>query len=165
MLCGAVLVASLLAALWTNIALSRGSYAEHDLQARRTLLAEQEQALQEHLQEVSSPGAVDERARQLGMVKAPERAWLVLQAPQEQAVVGDPTPASSPTPSGSPSAVPSGSAGAPTGTQLEQGAVDTDSGSDDGDGDGATASSTPTPSRSGSSSPTSSASPTGERTP
>jgi hypothetical protein len=141
LLCGAVLVASLLVALLTNIALSRGSYTEHALQAEQTLLAEQEQALTEHLQQVSSPGAVDERAQQLGMVRAPQRAWLVLQAPQEQAVVGSPSAAPTPTPSASgtapggdarPSstATPSSSAAA-----AEQGAVDTDPG-DAGDDTG-----------------------------
>lgn len=108
-LCGAVLVAALLLALWINIALSRGSYAQHDLEAQRTLLAEQQQALEEHLQEVSSASALDARARAMGMVRAPESAWLVLQAPQDQAVVGDPEAATVPTPSTSPSGTASAS--------------------------------------------------------
>lgn len=117
-LCGAVLVAALLLALWINIALSRGSYEQHGLEGRRTVLAEQEQALDEHLAEVSSASALDARAQAMGMVRAPDSAWLVLEAPQEQAVVGDPEAATTPTPtetpgggaSGSPSTSPAGEA-------------------------------------------------------
>ncbi|MBC3763913.1 FtsB family cell division protein [Quadrisphaera oryzae] len=150
-LCGAVLVASLLVALWTNIALSGGSYAEQRLQAQQTQLAEQEQALTEHLQQVSSPGAVDQRARQLGLVKAPRRAWLVLQAPQPQAVVGSPTAAPTPTPS-DPSADPSSTDGSSTATSTpsssaaaaEQGALDTDGSATDPSAGTPTATATPT---------------------
>jgi len=109
-LCGAVLVAALLLALWINIALSRGSYDQHRLEGQRTVLAEQEQALDEHLAEVSSASALDARAQAMGMVRAPDSAWLVLEAPQEQAVVGDPEAATTPTPTATPGGSSAGAA-------------------------------------------------------
>jgi len=138
-LCGAVLVAALLLALWINIALSRGSYDQHRLEGQRTVLAEQEQALDEHLAEVSSASALDARAQAMGMVRAPDSAWLVLEAPQEQAVVGDPEAATTPTPTATPGSSSAGgsSAGAAS--------------------DAPSASGSPSPSSSASETPTSSA--------
>jgi len=151
-LCGAVLVAALLLALWVNIALSRGSYEQHALEGQRTVLAEQEQALDEHLAEVSSASALDARAQAMGMVRAPDSAWLVLEAPQEQAVVGDPEAATTPTPT--PTAAPSGAAGgspssSPSGSASD-GAADAPSASD-----APSAAGSPSPSSSASGTPTS----------
>ncbi len=110
LLCGAVLLGALLVALWLNISLSRGSYTQHDLAAQQTQLAEQEQALTEHLQEVSAPAALAASAERLGMVKTPGDTWLVLQSPPEQAVVGEPEVAAAPTASSSASSTPSSAA-------------------------------------------------------
>ncbi|MBF5080828.1 hypothetical protein [Quadrisphaera sp. INWT6] len=148
-LCGAVLVVALLLALWINIALSRGSYEQHALEAERTQLTEQQQALDEHLAEVSSASALDARARAMGMVRAPDSAWLVLEAPQEQAVVGDPEAATTPTPSATPSGAPSSASSGSAEDEADDEAAGRAS-------DGPSASDAP--SASGSASPSSSAS-------
>jgi hypothetical protein len=109
---GVVMLATLMAVLLLNIALSRGSYADQTLTDRQTQLAEREQALREQLAASEAPGALDARARALGMVPAGDPGYLRL---TDGTVLGKPEPATAPTPSatapveGSPASSPSAS--------------------------------------------------------
>ena len=89
-LCVALLLASLIAVLVVNIALSRGAYDVHQLQQRRTALAEREQQLAERLAIDSSPARLSERARELGMIPGTSPAFIRL---SDGAVLGSPAPA------------------------------------------------------------------------
>lgn len=95
-LCSIVLAAGLLAVLFLNMQLAKGSYALHDLQRRSTILAEQQSQLTEHLTGVESPGVLASKATKLGMVPGSSPAFLRL--PDGQ-VLGVPqaAPAASPT--------------------------------------------------------------------
>ena len=77
-LCSIVLAAGLLAVLFLNMQLAKGSYALHDLQRRSTLLAEQEGSLTEHLAALESPGVLASKATKLGMVPGTSPAFLRL---------------------------------------------------------------------------------------
>lgn len=91
--CTAVLAVTLVALLMMNIALSRTSFAVHELEQQRALLVEQEQALSEQLALEGSPGRLAERARALGMVPNPQPAFVRL---SDGAVLGSPEPAVAP---------------------------------------------------------------------
>lgn len=77
-LCSTVLAAGLLAVLFLNMALARGSYALHDLQRQSTILSEQQEALGEQLAAVSAPGILAQRATELGLVPGSSPAFLRL---------------------------------------------------------------------------------------
>jgi hypothetical protein len=99
LVCGVLMLATLMAVLLLNIALSRGSYTQAKLAQRQTLLAEQEQQLSQQLDDARAPGVLDARAKALGMVPDPDPGYLRL---SDGAVLGAPTSAS--TPSAAPSA-------------------------------------------------------------
>ena len=102
--CAAVMLATLMAVLLVNIALSRGSYESHELAQRRTTLVEQEQALSEELAAAAAPGALADRARALGMVPSTDPGFVRL---SDGTVTGEPEPAAADAPAPSPSPSPS----------------------------------------------------------
>ncbi len=116
--CVAILVASLLAVLVINLVLSRGAYAENQLELRQIALTETEQALAEDLAVQSSPSTLSARARQLGMIPNGSPAFIRLADGQ---VLGSPTPAD-PTKLAAFSDLP-GLAKAPPGVVSEEDAV------------------------------------------
>ncbi len=73
-----VLAAGLLALLFLNMQLAKGSYALHDLQRRSTILAEQQEALGEQLSTLRAPGVLAAKATGLGMVPGSSPAFLRL---------------------------------------------------------------------------------------
>lgn len=73
-----VLVAGLLALLFLNMQLAKGSYALHDLQRRSTILAEQQETLTEQLSALEAPARVASKAAELGMVPGSSPAFLRL---------------------------------------------------------------------------------------
>lgn len=93
--CAALLALTLVALLQLNIALSRGAYELHELEARQALLVEDQQYLAERLAEQASPARLAERAAALGMVTNPNPALLRL---EDGVVLGDPQPAAAPPP-------------------------------------------------------------------
>ena len=93
--CAVVMLATLMAVLMLNIALSRGSYESHELTQRRTALVEQEQALREELAAAAAPGALADRARALGMVPGGEPGVVRL---SDGTLSGEPAPATAPPP-------------------------------------------------------------------
>jgi hypothetical protein len=90
LLCIAILVGALLGALILNTSMARGSYQAHDLQITLAELARTDQDLNTRLLANKSPGQLAASARTLGMVPAPELAFLRL---SDGAVLGAPTPA------------------------------------------------------------------------
>ncbi|NMR20614.1 hypothetical protein [Cellulomonas fimi] len=90
LLCIAILASSLLGALLLNTSMARGSYEAHDLQIEAAQLARVEQQLSTDLLANKAPGQLAGVARALGMVPAPELAFLRL---SDGAVLGSPTPA------------------------------------------------------------------------
>jgi len=86
----AILVGSLLGALVLNTAMAGRSYEAHDLQSELAGLARTEQDLSSQLLAHKAPGALATSARALGMVPAPELAFLRL---SDGAILGSPTPA------------------------------------------------------------------------
>lgn len=91
--CAALLAVTLVGLLLLNITLSRGAYQVHEMEARRALLAEREQALSERLAAEAAPARLAERAAALGMVPNPNPAVLRL---TDGAVLGAPAPAPPP---------------------------------------------------------------------
>ncbi|MEJ5914840.1 hypothetical protein [Pseudokineococcus sp. 1T1Z-3] len=94
-LCGVLVLASLLAVLSLNISLSHGAYHLHEVQARQQAAAEQRQALTETLERTSSPEELGRRAAGLGMVPAGAAGFVTL---PDGTVVGEPVPAPEPPP-------------------------------------------------------------------
>lgn len=90
LLCMAVLASALLGALLLNTAMATGAYEAARLQAEIARLSEREQDLAAALERHGSPDNLARAARELGMVPAPELAFLRL---SDGAVLGDPTPA------------------------------------------------------------------------
>ncbi|QTE30653.1 hypothetical protein [Pengzhenrongella sicca] len=88
--CIAILVGALLGALVLNTTMARGSYEAHDLQIELATLARTEQGLSTQLLAHKAPGQLAASARALGMVPAPELAFLRL---SDGAILGSPTPA------------------------------------------------------------------------
>lgn len=88
--CITILVAALLGALVLNTSMARGAYQAHDLQIELAQLARTEQDLNSQLLAHRAPGQLAASARALGMVPAPELAFLRL---SDGAVLGSPTPA------------------------------------------------------------------------
>lgn len=90
LLCIAILVGALLGALVLNTSMARGSYEAHDLQIELAALARTEQGLNTQLLEHNAPAHLAASARALGMVPAPEFAFLRL---ADGAILGSPSPA------------------------------------------------------------------------
>ena len=88
--CIAILVGALIGALILNTSMARGSYQAHDLQIELAGLARTEQELDTQLLAHKAPGQLAKSARALGMVPAPELAFLRL---TDGAILGSPTPA------------------------------------------------------------------------
>jgi len=84
-----LLAGGLLSLLFLNIALSRGAYQLSDAQAEQHKLVERQQALQEEIEAAGAPQHLAKRARELGMVPAPNAAFVevpkgkVLGGPEE----------------------------------------------------------------------------------
>lgn len=90
LLCMAVLAGALVSVLLLNTSMAHGAYEERELQSTIARLAEQEQALLAELDAKSSPGALAQRARKLGMVQDSTPAFLDLAVGK---IIGAPTPA------------------------------------------------------------------------
>jgi hypothetical protein len=76
--CIALLAAGLFSLLLINISMSRASYALHDLQATSGELADTQDALTQQLSGLESPPHLAKRAVAMGMVPAPNAAFLRL---------------------------------------------------------------------------------------
>jgi hypothetical protein len=72
----ALLAGGLITLLMLNISLSRGSYQLSDAKTEQRKLEERRQALQEQIQAASAPQRLASRARDLGMVPAPNTAFV-----------------------------------------------------------------------------------------
>lgn len=88
--CSAILGAALLGALLLNTVMARDAYYAHDLDVRLARLAQIEQALAEQLELAASPAVLDAAARELGMVIAPQPAFIRL---VDGVIIGSPTAA------------------------------------------------------------------------
>ena len=94
--CLALLAAGLFALLLINISLGHGSYEMYKLQAEQKQLADQRDALSEQIADAQAPQQLAQQAAALGMVPAPQVAFLHL---RNGAVSGAAVPASpAPTP-------------------------------------------------------------------
>jgi len=98
-LCIGLLGGGLVLLLLLNISLSRGSYELYQRQAQQNLLAEQVQSLQEDLLAEQAPQTLAARARTLGMVPAPNPAFVRI---GDGKVLGAATPAPVPSPTAAP---------------------------------------------------------------
>ncbi|WP_329116023.1 FtsB family cell division protein [Streptomyces sp. NBC_01465] len=121
----------LITLLLLNSALNAGSFRLNDLKKKTTELTDEQQALQRDVDDRSAPDALEQRARELGMVPGDAPAFLnpdgsvkgvpgaASAVPQALVVPASPTPTPTPTPSAT--APPSGSASpplpSPTGTR------------------------------------------------
>jgi hypothetical protein len=72
----ALLAGGLITLLMLNISLSRGTYQLSDAKTEQRKLEERRQALQEEIQAASAPQRLASRARDLGMVPAPNTAFV-----------------------------------------------------------------------------------------
>ena len=95
-LCIGLLGGGLVLLLLLNISLSRGSYELYQRQAQQNLLDEQVQSLQQGLLAEQAPQSLAARARALGMVPAPNPAFVRI---GDGKVLGSATPAPTPMPS------------------------------------------------------------------
>jgi len=94
--CLAMLAAGLVALLLINISLGHGSYEMYKLQSEQKQLADQQDALTEQLADAQAPQQLARQAAALGMVPAPQVAFLHL---RDGSVTGAAVPASpAPTP-------------------------------------------------------------------
>jgi hypothetical protein len=111
LLCVALLTGGLVLLLMLNISLSRGAYELYRGQAQLSRLEEQRQATEEDLLAQQAPQELAARARRLGMVPAPNVAFVRL---DDGRVLGTPTAAPRPThaPAPAPTAPPTASPGA-----------------------------------------------------
>ncbi|MFC8699831.1 FtsB family cell division protein [Streptomyces parvus] len=96
----------LITLLLLNSALNEGSFRLSELKRDTTELTDEQQALQRDVDSRSQPGALEKRARELGMVPGGNPAFLN----PDGTVRGKPTEATAPPPSPSPSPTPSPSA-------------------------------------------------------
>ncbi len=86
----ALLAAALLALLMINNTLAVGSFEQSRLKSEQILLGEQEQALRQEVERLSSPTRVREAARQAGLVAAATTVYL---DPDSGRILGIPAPA------------------------------------------------------------------------
>jgi cell division protein FtsB len=94
-----LLAGGLISLLLLNAAVNQDSFTLGKLEKQTDQLTDEEQALQQEVDEYSAPGALDKRARELGMVPGGTPAFLS----PGGTVRGDPTQATpSPTPAGAP---------------------------------------------------------------
>ncbi|MEU4098570.1 septum formation initiator family protein [Streptomyces sp. NPDC026673] len=105
----------LISLLLLNSAVNRDSFKLSELQKKTTQYTDEEQALQQEVDEYSAPDALDEQARELGMVPGGNPAFLapdgtVLGSPGAAPYVPPPTPTTAPA-----TVAPSGSAAASLG--------------------------------------------------
>ncbi len=77
-LCVLLLLGGFVGVLMLNTAMAKGSYTLRDLQHRSDELTDTQDQLRHSLDAVSGPGPLAQRARELGMVKAPTPAFLRL---------------------------------------------------------------------------------------
>ncbi len=92
-LCVGLLVAGLLTLLGLNIALAKGSYHLYHLQSDQTRLRESADSLKEQLDDQAAPQRLAAQAARLGMVPAPNTAFL---DPATGTIIGEPAPAKAP---------------------------------------------------------------------
>jgi hypothetical protein len=113
LLCVALLTGGLVLLLLLNISLSRGAYELYRGQAQLSRLEEQRQATEEDLLAQQAPQELAARARRLGMVPAPNVAFVRL---GDGRVLGTPTAAARPKPPPvrTPAAAPTATAASPT---------------------------------------------------
>src|SRR4051812_6792466 len=71
-----LLAGGMIALLLLNAAVNQDSFELDRLQKQTTRLTDEEQALQQEVDEYSAPGALDRRARKLGMVPGGSPAFL-----------------------------------------------------------------------------------------
>ncbi|MFI7589420.1 hypothetical protein ACIB24_20340 [Spongisporangium articulatum] len=99
-LCVGMLCTGLVALLMLTISLGSGAYTLTQLQRQQRDLSEQRQALTEQVQAMRAPAALAERAGELGMVPAPNAAFLQLPSGRIQgesaAATAPPKPAPKP---------------------------------------------------------------------
>lgn len=95
MLCVGLLGAGLLVLLLLNISIGKGAYQLTELQQQQRELAEQRQALTEQVQSQAAPQKLAAKAKKLGMVPAPNPAFI---DPADGTVKGEPEAATSPAP-------------------------------------------------------------------
>ena len=88
LLIGALLGCGLMAVLLLNTVLAQGAFAIHSLEQEATALEIQQQALEQEVALLDTPGSLARRARDLGMVRSPLAAFLRLRDGQ---VLGVPT--------------------------------------------------------------------------
>ncbi|MEU1325111.1 septum formation initiator [Streptomyces microflavus] len=93
----------LITLLLLNSALNEGSFRLSELKRDTTELTDEQQALQRDVDSYSQPGALERRARELGMVPGGSPAFL----DPDGTVRGVPTKATAPPPSPSPTPTPS----------------------------------------------------------
>jgi len=77
-LCVLLLLGGFVGVLMLNTAMAKGSYTLRHLQHRSDELTDTQDQLRHSLDAVSGPGPLAQRARELGMVKAPTPAFLRL---------------------------------------------------------------------------------------
>lgn len=90
-----ILALGLIGVLFINTSLASGAYTINELQKQQATLAEQEQTLAEQVSLVSTPAALEQRARELGMVPSETPVFLSL---KDGAVLGKAKPATGKTP-------------------------------------------------------------------
>ncbi|MDP4014837.1 MAG: hypothetical protein U0990_00350 [Candidatus Nanopelagicales bacterium] len=76
LLVAAILSGGLIALLVINNSLAQGSFDQARLRAESTRLFEQEQAMRQEVERLSSPGDLSKRAKALGLVPAATIAYL-----------------------------------------------------------------------------------------
>lgn len=101
----------LITLLLLNSALNEGSFRLSKLKRDTTELTDEQQALQRDVDSFSQPGALERRARELGMVPGGSPAFLnpdgTVRGVPKKAAAPPPSPSPSPSPSPTPSADPS----------------------------------------------------------
>lgn len=75
---GGILALGLVGALFINTTLASGAYTINELTRQQATLAEAEQALSEQVALVSTPAALEKKARELGMVPSETPVFLSL---------------------------------------------------------------------------------------
>jgi hypothetical protein len=88
-----LLVVGLLTLLMLNISIGKGAYTLTELRRAQLQASEQQQALAEQVEERSAPQRLAARAKKLGMVPAPNTAFVRL---SDGRVVGRAAPATAP---------------------------------------------------------------------
>lgn len=85
LLCAAILLGSLVAALLINTQMAVNAYAIHDSQRALNRLLETETALVQQVEEAGSPAALQRRAEELGMERAERVEFISL---RDAAILG-----------------------------------------------------------------------------